>query len=370
MKYPISIIGLLGLSLAPRAQSTATLSTLPTITINLRTPDPLATGAFNHFEVIDQRADTARIGIHTFIPTFGHSRNRQLIFRQPVASEIAGYLNKSFARPGAHWSALIVLRNLWLSDANYLREDKVKDPEVMTHRTHIRLKAEIYAYNDSFYVPIIRFDTLQTYKRSNPYNNWNSYYSLWENDLTAVLTGMTDSASSLTLIRAERGRRLQLDEIRQFNRSRFDPAITGSVSPVPGVYASFQEFRDNTPSIQSFEVRQEKDGRLLYVKDKNGASQYCHDAWGYCDGKTIFIMREGRLFPVWKEGKAFYFYSQAYKEWTMQDLQVVTPTPSVITPTGRLIPGSPGGFYPGPTRKVPSLQQRIYTVDMDSGGVY
>jgi hypothetical protein len=356
MKYPISLATLLALSLATKAQSKTSLSTLPGITINLKESGPAVSPAFSHFEVIDQRPDTARIGIHTFVPTFGRSRNRQLVFSQPAATEISAWLNRRFARPDAHWTALIVLRSLWLCDASYLLEDRQKDPQVTWQRTHIRLKAEIYAFNGSVYIPIMRFDTLQTYKRSNQYNNLNSYYSLWENDLTSILGEMTDSSSSLTPAKVEHGRHLQLGDILQFNRSRFDLPIAGATAPDPGVYTSFQEFRDNTPSAQYFEVRQEKADHLLYIRDADGAPQYSHNAWGCSDGKNWFIMRDGKLYRMIKVGNAFYFFSPP----------IADPDPPQTNSPDH---NSPANNSPGNTR-APYTTYRIYTVDMDSGAIY
>src|SRR3984957_11115377 len=194
MNYPISffcglLIVLPGIA---QTQPSSRISTLNSVTINLKNTDdlPYHPGIFNHFEVIDERPDTARIGIHNFDPIFGHTRNRQLVFQQPAATTIAEYLNSRFARPNAPYAALIILRNLCLSDANYLKEEKVKDRDILEERTHIRLKAEIYAFKDSFYIPVIRYDTNQTYKRGNTYNNLTTYYALWDKDLSAVLNDM------------------------------------------------------------------------------------------------------------------------------------------------------------------------------------
>jgi hypothetical protein len=374
MKYTVSFICFLLFSLVGMTQTPISLSALPSVTIHLKNNDgPLVLSSFRHFEVIDERADTSRIGIHTFNPTIGNSRNRQLIFPRPAAGEIAAWLNDHFTRPGAPYTALIVLRTLWLSDANYIREDKVKNPEILFDRTHIRLKVEIYAATDSFYVPILRYDTLQTYKRSNPYNNLATYYSLWDRDVSTMLSDMADSASSLALIRTDRGRQLHREDILQYNRSRFDPAITGSAALSPGVYASFEEFRSNTPSIQNFEIKLEKKNRLLYIKDAGGTSYYSHDAWGYCDGKSIYVMRDGVLYPAWKEGNAFYFFSLAYKENTANSYeQMIQPgNPSIVSPSGAVVPGTPGQtmWYPTTTTYKANLQ-RIYAIDMDSGKVY
>ena len=193
---------------------------------------------------------------------------------------------------------------------------------------------------------------------------------------------MTDSASTLTAVRTENGRHLQREEILQFNQSRFETAITASNVLTPGVYAGFQEFRDNAPSIRNFEIKEEQGDHLLYIKEANGASQYSHDAWGYCDGRTIFIMRDGKLYPLWKEGKAFYFFNQAYKEHTAVDIPAYTtgiatagpaPTPvqkyPAAIPTTTLSPGVQA-LVAVPLTKVGTNAQRIYAVDMDSGNVY
>ena len=371
MKYPLSVTLSMALSLAAMAQSGSSgmfLDDLSSVNIRLKKTGPARPCAFNHFEVIDQRPDTARIGIHAFVSALpSRSRNEQLVFPQPAATEIAGYLDKYFARPDAHCSALIILRNLWLSDANYLRDDRTKDPEISTHRTHIRLKAEIYACIDSVYIPIVRFDTLQTYKRNSPYKPWSSYYSLWENDLTWILSEMTDSASALAAARVQNGRHLSREDILQFNQSRFEPTITASNMLTRGVYTSFQEFRDNAPSIQDFEVLKDKTNHVLYLKDTNGAAHYSRDAWGYCDGKDLFIMWAGRLYPLRKEGKAFYFLGKAYRE----DISYGPPVFADGPPPARTSAPAHNSTYAGRSPYLDSWTANcIYTVDMDSGNAY
>lgn len=381
-RYTIPLGCFLLLSLRGMTQTRITLSSLPSVTIHLEEPKtPPTAGLFRNFEVIDERADTARIGIHTYVPDIGNSRNRQLVFQQPAAGEIATWLNDHFAHPDAPYTALIVLRNLWLSDANYLREDRIKNPDLLYERTHIRLKAEIYAVKDSGYIPIIRFDTLQSYRRNNQYNNINTYYSLWNRDLTAVFCDMVDSLSAMTPARTEKGRRIHLDDILRFNRSRFDAPISGTAALNAGVYTNFEEFRTNKPSIQRYEIRMEKKNRTLYIKDASGTSYYSHDAWGYCDGNSIYIMRDGILLPVWKEGNCFYFLGQAYKERQVPRATPLDPFPgslrqrlddSVRDGTGADAAPDPSynrNLYSGNSKYAVQLQ-RIYTVDMDTGKIY
>src|SRR5882757_4202456 len=137
MKHPLFLILLVGIggrSMAQSAHAEATgLSVLKTITIELSDPGNSSPSGraslFNHFEVIDERPDTARIGLHAERFKAAGSRNRQLIFNKPAGREIEAFLNARFARPGAPCTALVVIRTLWLSDANNLREEIVKNPE-------------------------------------------------------------------------------------------------------------------------------------------------------------------------------------------------------------------------------------------------
>src|SRR5882724_3250403 len=120
----------------------------------------MKSGFFSHFDVIDERPDTSRIGIHADTYRSGNSHNRQLVFARPAAEEIANYLNTRFTQPEAPCTALVVLRLLWLTDPNYSRDDMLKDPERRLDKSKIRLRAEIYAVKDNVYVPLLRYDSL------------------------------------------------------------------------------------------------------------------------------------------------------------------------------------------------------------------
>jgi len=369
MRYPISVTLWLLAILPSVAQNPTTPVALGSVTINLKNPFDLSfqPGVFNHFEVIDERSDTARIGIHPYVPTFGSNYARQLVFHHSASVELAGYLDAHFANPAGRYTALIVLRNLWLSDANYLREDLLKDHSKWHERTHIRLKAEIYATKDSLYMPVLRYDTVQVYRQNHRYTG-ESYYSSWEYNLARVLNTMADSASRLTLSREGHSPLVSRDEIRSFNKSRFTPPISIAAMPEAGVYASFDEFRNNAPSIHDFEVKKEDGDRLLYIKDPYGRTYYSHDAWGYCNGNEIFVMRDGVLCRVWREGNAFYFVGGANQDVLVPPFFVGSGKSAIADPeTGQ------GRNPSNLTRAGQSIDTRIRTVfliDMDSGDVY
>jgi hypothetical protein len=340
------------------------LSALPAVTIRLNqdaASENNSNSLFSHFEVIDQRPDTGRIGLHINKGATGHARDRQLVFARPAATEIADWLNQHFTRPDAPYTGLIVLRTLWLSDANYPREDLMKDPQKQQERTHIRLKAEVYAGKDSNYMPLFRFDTL-SYTIKSVYSI-HSPYSNWERDMADILGDLADSASFLANQRQAKGRQIPLTAIHQFNQSRFVTPIDSNPTLTRGVYASFEEFRNNAPSIQNFEIKMEGSNMLLYIRESSSKSYYSHDAWGYCDGKDIFIMRDGLLRFAWKEGKAFYFSSSVT---TRSDGKPMTIPASGAVPLGVFVPGA----VITSNMNLSSRSRYIYTIDMDTGSIY
>jgi hypothetical protein len=312
MKCLLAPVVLLFIFFRADAQREGDLTGLIQKTLHIGKPAASSTsGLFNHFEVIDERPDTARIGVYLTVALYRPNYDRQFIFGKPASSEIAEYLNRYFSRPGAPYTALIVLRSLWLSNANYVRRQEINNPKKEYEVSHIRLRAEVYATRDSQYIPVFRYDTLLSVRvRYNPVLQ----ISRLESDLSGLFANLADSASWVTGQKQNAGRHVSRQEIRDFNRSRFDKFADTNASYTPGVYASFEEFINKAPSIQNFEIRTVKKEQLLYIKDGAGKSNYSNDAWGYSDGTTLFIMQDGSLRTAWRQGKAFYFYGLSDKD--------------------------------------------------------
>lgn len=324
---------------------------------------------FSHFEVLDLRPDTQRIGIHYTHTRADHSYNRQLVFAHPAATEISSFLDSISARKDAPYTALIVLRTLWISDPNYIREDLVRDPERRFEKSHIRLKAEVYAAKDNHYIPLLRFDSLQVSYR-------NVTYDLYGQNLADMLNYLADSALRLLPSKMAENRVVSLEDIRQFNQSRFELPIYHDIRLNKGVYNSFEEFKNNTPSIRNYEIKEEDHQLLLYIKEEGGKSYYCRTAWGYCDGQNVFVMKNGALHLAWKEDNALYMLGMLYDHPTSGS---TSSTTNPVAPNQPLYIGAPTGI-PMLVGNVAAssiidafkydAHIHVFMVDMDNGNVY
>jgi hypothetical protein len=358
MKPTLLFISFCSLTLFANAQFSKTtspdagLSTLRKLTIRLNDPhDPIpppspdAFRPFSHFEVIDERPDTTRIGVHGNLPMNSHEFDRQLTFPGPAAQELTHYLNRYFVHPDAPDTVLVVLRQLWLSDTDpYFPSADPYRPASQgqpAEKTHIRLKAEVYARRDNRYLPLVRIDTLQA-TGNVTYSTVKCTYNGWEKELVAILEELTENAALAVARKESSGKWITWDDIHQFNRSRFTIPIFDNPTLSRGVYASFEEFRDNAPSIHDFEIRKDNGGLAIYLKGDDGTSYYTHNAWGCCDGRQIFLIRDGLLKPLRKAGNSFCFYGIE---------------PDDVAPA----PGTFGGH---------NERHCLYVIDMDTGEVY
>jgi hypothetical protein len=348
MKYLLlSPLCLLFFCLSTSGQHKITMDDLSRKTVHFDKPAASdVPTVFRHFEVIDERPDTGRIGISLMIGTLRGNDDRQFVFEKPAAAEISEYLNRYFTRPDAPFTALVVLRSLWLSNSNDL--EGVKNAEIQYEQWHIRLKAEVYATRDSQYIPVFRYDTAWAKKIHSYVTAMHSSFSDLETSLSTLFIYLADSASWVTERKQNPGRMISRQQISEFNRSRFDKFADTNTTYASGVYANFEEFTNNAPSIRDFEIRMEKKDHLLYIKDAAGKTSYSDVAWGYSNGDSLFIMRDGILRPVWKEGKAFYFYALSDKD--------VYTKPNEYRYGGNASPGE--------------KEQCIYTLDTDSGEIY
>ena len=224
MKYPLILLCLIFLSLALKAQP---LPALKTVTIRLDTLENSAethrASLFHHFEVLDERPDTIRIGIYG-----GRAPdNKQLVLARPASREIATYLDARFTQPQAAYTALVVIRTLWLSDANNTLTDLVNDPEKNHERGKLRLKAEIYAEKEGSYTPLFRFDSLDVLETGS--------YIRFGNRLSILLERLADSAINLLAATTGEGRKITRSAIQAFNRSRFDVPVNAGAPLEKGV---------------------------------------------------------------------------------------------------------------------------------------
>lgn len=98
----------------------------------------------------------------------------------------------------------------------------------------------------------------------------------------------------------------------------------------PGVYRSFQEFQLNSPSMRGNIVIRQRSATAqiyllasrneLFLIDDDGTEQKIKDAWGYSDGKDIYVRDNG-----WNK-------IQLVGAWCLYEIRGVGATPGYYNP--------------------------------------
>jgi len=325
--------------------------------------EPIYLQNLQSIEVVDARPDTMAVGlalISKHIPFFAISPGG-------FTDDAQQFLNSSiqFTKPDS-FSVVMVIKKFWLTgglDEEMERQIQNTDIDSSSKKIGSLLtRIEFYLKRRSDYFILYRFDTTIT---RNLYVSKDASI-LAEAGLISSLSKLKELDSKFQSI-CETKRKFSLDEIEAHNQKQFDIPVLKDSSLVRGVYFSFEEFKNNHPGQRDFEVEKDKLIDLIFIKQADGKPVPVRDAWGYCDGKNLYIRSMENYFLLQREQNAFYIYgAKEYKHKKVaQDPDMdagSNPVTGVTT------------HYKNPLQKTSkrhlALELRSYVLDWDSGGLY
>ena len=115
-----------------------------------------------------------------------------------------------------------------------------------------------------------------------------------------------------------------------------------------GIYASFEEFKNNTPSVKlNYKASADSDPKrvLIYLQrnqvwyydqSKNDYFRHTGDCWGYCDGKKFLIKHNTKFFPLKTMPLYSTFATDRKKTFSTETERVKTDKPNVVMLGGTL----------------------------------
>jgi hypothetical protein len=206
----------------------------------------------------------------------------------------------------------MVLKKLWLTDELDIKKNGAKEKNLNDKLDRSISKAEwssgiivsidFYLKNQQNYYPLYHYDSTLT-----------KLLTISENGPEYIQLALTNSLSKLVRIDQnftglEGKRKLTWDEIKNYNEKRFDiPILKDSVLRA-GVYMTYDEFKNNNPSITQFEFKKKKKIQDIYITGPDGKEYLERKMWGYCDGKNAYIRSVEFFFLLQRLNNAFYIY--------------------------------------------------------------
>ena len=328
--------------------------------------------------VIDARDDTGVIGYHYLKASDAH---RYLVKAGPspknkhndVWSKIY-HCSPTLKEGFAEWTneylqcrknesvknkLLIVVKKFWLSaEADKVRFDNDKIGQAINGwDAGVLCKLEFYLEKDSVFYPLYRIDSVFTFKEK-----LNDYAGIKFVDnagffVTSVLKASLEKLVDINLdeIIAKR-RKLSFGDISGEFSIKLEVPVLKFINLKKGVYKDFEEFKSNAPSIQEYELRSGTLGDILYIKE--GGSEYpTRNAWGFCDGKDLFINSGDKYSKLVRRENTFYFFG--IKGMTQKTKHDFWKSSALNYMSGY-----------GPKKTVYKLDLKYYQIDMETGEVY
>lgn len=217
---------------------------------------------FSNIKVIDARFDTSKLGfipIATFFPS-DRKQYQQLKLIDGVGLSLEKYYNSQLSNRSTVFEhdLLIVLKKFWVTATKEFSIQKNIPTLYYNESSRIIAKWELYIFKNDTYLPFRRIDTII---ESNQYifslfsiGN-NKYYN--KENIYATLNGFIEQFDYSKAIQVFDDRNKKtLSEIIQANNERFNlPILNTTTKKEKAVYMTFDEFKNNSPSITAFKEK-------------------------------------------------------------------------------------------------------------------
>jgi hypothetical protein len=179
-----------------------------------------------------------------------------------------------------------------------------------------------YKYGDKLF-PAVRFDTSYTHRFPVIFLNVSS-------TIKELLKPLSEKIEQADLQRIAKRKAYSETEIIKRYTDRFNIPILTTSTYKKGIYKNFNEFKNNSPSIDSFTITTDKlkvnaTGRknidltslayralqkrntAIFLYDESNRLISPSDVFGYSDGQTIWIQHGAFFYPLEKVSNAFEF---------------------------------------------------------------
>lgn len=301
-------------------------------------------------EVLDLRDDTSSIGY--YVSKF-FKKIRRLTFDTAtdyvVGNWMCNYLKIDKGNVGDN--LFVCLKKLRISNEATLRvfENGHEGQVDNGWDEGALVKIEFYLRREKYYFPLYRYDSLLNIEGKLPDDACMFLTTAFSSALSKLFTLNLEKVS-------ETSRKLTLEDIVARSEKETQVPILIETSFKKGVYKTFDEFKMNAPSVADYEFKKGKFGDMLYVKE--GDNEFPdRTAWGFCDGKNIFINSSDIFSELIRDGTTFYF--KGIKSVTKKAKHRVLKSSTFNLATNS-----------GEKHSVYSVDNKYYQIDMETGEVY
>ena len=246
---------------------------------------------FKSIKIIDSRYDTSKFG---YMLEGGLSKKRmfrKMLLSGGVANAIESYYNDYYEGSFTQndFELLIVMKRFWLAGNVRSNTKRVETANSVGGTDNLYCKWEYYLGKDGKYLPVKRMDTimrvdedLARYIGEEFSEKRLSYFKYVLKALIEIL----DYSNAVKQFNTQPNKTLV--EIKEFNKKMNLIPVLQDTCFKKGVYLSFEDFKNNQPSIIDFQKKKMRYGTInteVYLENMKGET--ISNYWGYSDGKEF-----------------------------------------------------------------------------------
>ena len=248
---------------------------------------------FSRIRIIDSRFDTSKIGYVLSDELF---RGKRTVFEKMVliggsGNAIERYYNDYYAGSFSqnNFELLIVMKRFWFSAMSHSSSKRIETAIYLNEEDNLNCKWEYYIGKDGKYLPVKRIDTiirntedLSRYIREEFSEKKMAF-------LKFTLKSMIEILDYSNAVRQfDNQPKKALGEIQEFNKRMNGIPVLHDSTFNKGVYLSFDDFKNNRPSIVDF-VEKKMRYKIISTENylENLKGEIISNYWGYSDGKEF-----------------------------------------------------------------------------------
>ena len=267
--------------------------------------------SFKAIRVEDVRFDTTYIGIYSRVSSG---------FVTPVINNYKINLNDGLARSFENYLEGVLQKTqtgqqdevvCFIKSLTVVRRDTLTETKSMYNKYgKMNFRAEVFLHSGANYFAAFKIDTV-LYSMVNIQKNQIGEDMVQNFLMPAVRLIVTKIGKANWQSIAKR-KVFTPDFVEtHYFTNRFNlPVLTQPWKK--GIYRNFAEFKNNTPGIENFTMKEEKFKTIL-LSDSKGDLIPTTKMFGYCDGEKCWILMGNYPFPLVRTGNGFEFFVSVNK---------------------------------------------------------
>lgn len=305
--------------------------------LHLKKKEKVGVFMYGHIIVKDCRPDNSKMG---YVQLDAKAKPQKIVLPKEGETYLNEILNEAIHPLQGFDTLIIILNEIWFNEtrtaANAVHKHLFGAEKLVSS---CYINASFFVQKGEKFIPIGSFDSVTTKK-----GEWlpNNCSKLLERSVLNLLLAADKLWSHITSIEAVYTT-TQLDSLV---KNRFNYPIVKVDKPAKGIYFTYNDFLNNTPTPIDFTVLSDNKRTIKYEGMSSKDS-----SWGYSDGENIYMHL----------GKGFYLLNKAQNTYEVVGPATVEILNTFLDKTIKIAGGYATGTLISP---VPSIDRLLYVDPM------